>query len=83
MQLPSARACALAAILGFCNFTGANAATINDCPGYVATNVQQGSGKLTADLNLAGKPCNVYGSDISSLRLLVEYQTSDVFCVIL
>lgn len=45
------------------------------CPGYKATNVQEGSNSLEADLVLAGKPCNTYGSDLESLKLLVEYQT--------
>jgi alpha-glucosidase len=30
---------------------------------------------LTADLTLAGEPCNIYGTDIEHLRLEVEYQT--------
>ena len=50
--------------------------SIDSCPGYKASNVQKTSGKLTADLTLAGDECNVYGSDIKDLRLLVEYQSS-------
>lgn len=45
------------------------------CPGYKASNVHEGTHSLTADLSLAGKPCNVYGSDVEHLKLLVEYQT--------
>jgi len=50
-------------------------AALDSCPGYAATNVQQSSGGLTADLNLGGAACNVYGTDLTNLRLLVEYQT--------
>lgn len=51
------------------------AASVGDCPGYKATNVQHGEGKITADLTLVGDACNVYGTDLVDLRLLVEYQT--------
>ena len=30
---------------------------------------------FTADLLLAGKPCNVYGNDVAELSLVVEYQS--------
>jgi len=50
-------------------------AIIDSCPGYAATNVQQSSRGLTADLNLGGAACNVYGTDLTNLKLLVEYQT--------
>lgn len=46
-----------------------------NCPGYTATNVQQTSAGLTADLTLAGEACNVYGTDLVNLTLTVEYQT--------
>lgn len=45
------------------------------CPGYKASNVQQSANSLTADLALAGKACNTYGTDLENLKLLVEYQT--------
>ena len=45
------------------------------CPGYKASNVKEGDNSLTADLSLAGKPCNTYGTDLKNLKLLVEYQT--------
>jgi alpha-glucosidase len=45
------------------------------CPGYLANNVRTSGTGLTADLVLAGPACNVYGSDVESLSLLVEYQT--------
>lgn len=46
----------------------------NVCPGYKASNVQQTSAGLQADLTLAGTPCNVYGNDIKDLVLSVQYQ---------
>lgn len=44
------------------------------CPGYTASNVQTSDTGLTADLNLAGAGCRVYGNDIENLTLTVEYQ---------
>lgn len=45
------------------------------CPGYKASNIKIGKSTLTADLTLAGKACNVYGDDLKSLTLEVEYET--------
>lgn len=45
------------------------------CPGYSAGNVQTTNTGLTADLSLAGPACNSYGSDISALKLSVNYDT--------
>ncbi|KZF23342.1 glycoside hydrolase family 31 protein [Xylona heveae TC161] len=47
------------------------------CPGYKATNVQNSTFGLTATLSLAGTPCNLYGTDIDTLNLTVQYQTAD------
>ncbi|KAE8344047.1 putative alpha/beta-glucosidase agdC [Aspergillus arachidicola] len=47
------------------------------CPGYKASNVQENDRSLTADLTLAGNPCNTYGTDLQNLKLLVEYQTDE------
>ncbi|KAH6884189.1 glycoside hydrolase, family 31 [Thelonectria olida] len=47
------------------------------CPGYKASNVKTTGGKLTADLELAGSGCNVYGKDLAHLTLEVTYQTAD------
>jgi alpha-glucosidase len=47
----------------------------NVCPGYQGSNVQYSDTGLTADLTLAGAACNIYGTDIESLSLTVEYQT--------
>ena len=47
------------------------------CPGYSAKNVQTSPTGLTADLSLAGPACNSYGSDIQSLKLMVNYDTGN------
>jgi alpha-glucosidase len=47
------------------------------CPGYTASNVVRTPYGLTASLQLAEKACNVYGTDVDSLNLTVEYQSSD------
>lgn len=49
------------------------------CPGYSISNVQLGNTGLTADLSLAGPACNSYGSDIPSLKLMVNYDTGMEF----
>jgi alpha-glucosidase len=45
------------------------------CPGYYAAVVSTTDTGLIAKLRLAGDACNVYGTDIRRLDLLVEYQT--------
>ncbi|KAE8355353.1 putative alpha/beta-glucosidase agdC [Aspergillus coremiiformis] len=47
------------------------------CPGYKASNIQETDHAVTADLTLAGTPCNTYGKDLQNLKLLVEYQTDE------
>lgn len=44
------------------------------CPGYTASNVQTSDTGLTANLDLAGPNCSVYGNDVQNLTLTVEYQ---------
>jgi hypothetical protein len=52
--------------------------TLSKCrPGYKAMNVQTNGSKLSADLVLAGKACNVYGEDIQKLKLEVQYETRE------
>jgi len=51
------------------------AQSIASCPGYSASNVVTTATTLSADLTLAGAACNVYGKDLMSLILNVEYQT--------
>ncbi|CAJ2499684.1 Uu.00g025370.m01.CDS01 [Anthostomella pinea] len=47
------------------------------CPGYKASNVKETGTGFTADLVLADDACNVYGTDIEVLDLVVEYQAAD------
>lgn len=47
------------------------------CPGYVASDVVNSALGFSATLRLASTPCNVYGNDIDSLNLTVEYQSAD------
>ncbi|KDQ59876.1 glycoside hydrolase family 31 protein [Jaapia argillacea MUCL 33604] len=49
---------------------------LDACPGYNATNVQTTGSTLTADLVLAGAPCNVFGNDTRQLSLEVVYETT-------
>lgn len=51
--------------------------TQNECPGYKASGVVETAAGFTADLTLAGEPCNLYGIDIVDLALTVEYQTKE------
>jgi alpha-glucosidase len=50
-------------------------ALLDACPGYNATNVKADGPRLSANLILAGKPCNVFGNDIKVLNLTVVYET--------
>jgi alpha-glucosidase len=47
------------------------------CPGYKASDVASTSNGFTANLDIAGPACNVYGNDIANLTLSVEYQAAD------
>lgn len=49
----------------------------NVCPGYKASQLQETDNGISAVLELAGAPCNVYGNDIDVLNLKVEYQSKD------
>jgi len=53
----------------------------NVCPGYTANNVARTSLGLTATLTLAGTACNLYGNDLSTLNLTVQYQSADRLAV--
>lgn len=53
----------------------ADSALLDACPGYNATNVKVDGPKLSANLVLAGKSCNVFGNDIKVLDLAVVYET--------
>ena len=52
--------------------------SIESCPGYVVNSYESSGDIITANLELAGTACNVYGNDIKSLKLLVEYQSSSL-----
>jgi alpha-glucosidase len=47
------------------------------CPGYFASNVINDQYGFSATLTLAGKNCNVYGTDIEELQLRVQYQSQN------
>ncbi|KXJ86898.1 glycosyl hydrolases family 31-domain-containing protein [Microdochium bolleyi] len=47
------------------------------CPGYKAGKITETKHGFTAQLRLAGKPCDVYGRDIEELTLIVETQDVD------
>lgn len=47
------------------------------CPGYIASNVVKTANGITADLSLAGAACNLYGTDIAALTLVVDHQDAD------
>ncbi|KAJ6630222.1 glycoside hydrolase family 31 protein [Mycena sp. CBHHK59/15] len=64
------------AITGVLGGTTVDPAVLDACPGYTATNVNVYGGTLTASLKLAGKACNVFGTDIKTLALKVVYETS-------
>ncbi|KAM0433413.1 hypothetical protein ACHAPT_004291 [Fusarium lateritium] len=67
----------MSAIISLLLFISAvTAASIDACPGYGASNVEETTNGLTADLTLLGEPCNVYGTDLTELKLVVEYQTN-------
>lgn len=48
---------------------------VDSCPGYEAKNVKENSHGFVADLTLAGKACNVYGTDLKDLKLEVTYDS--------
>ncbi|OJD35735.1 alpha-glucosidase [Diplodia corticola] len=47
------------------------------CPGYKASGIKRDANGFSATLNLAGKACNVYGTDVDTLNLTVQYQNAD------
>lgn len=60
------------------NIQDPQAVNVQDvCPGYKASNVVRNSFGWTASLALAGTACNVYGTDVDTLNLTVEYQSED------
>lgn len=55
--------------------SGAVSQNLESCPGYRASNIKTTGSGLTADLTLNGPACNVYGTDLTDLKLVVEYHT--------
>lgn len=47
-----------------------------ECPGYIASDIHEDAFGFTARLKLAGKRCNVYGTDVEDLNLTVQYQSA-------
>jgi alpha-glucosidase len=47
------------------------------CPGYTASDVVRDAHGFSATLSLAGKPCNIYGTDVDTLSLTVQFQNQD------
>ncbi|KAI0033893.1 glycosyl hydrolases family 31-domain-containing protein [Vararia minispora EC-137] len=50
---------------------------VSSCPGYTLDGLQETASGLLAQLSLAGKPCNAFGTDIANLTLAVTYETPD------
>ena len=44
--------------------------------GYVLDSIVENWGGLTAQLNLAGHPCDAFGDDILNLTIRVTYETT-------
>jgi alpha-glucosidase len=65
----------LLALATLATATWVDPSVLDACPGYKATNVEVKGSSLSADLSLAGTPCNVFGQDIAKLKLEVTYET--------
>ncbi|KAI0648507.1 alpha-glucosidase [Trametes meyenii] len=76
-----ARAALAFAVLGqlvrLASATVTDPTVLDACPGYKAKNVFTFGPKLTADLVLSEKACNVFGNDIEKLKLEVTYETKN------
>lgn len=83
-MLVGSRLAALGLLASFCSaaLPPAIRAVNNDplakCPGYKASNVKTSANGLTAELKLAGKACNAYGTDLDNLVLEVTYETGEL-----
>jgi hypothetical protein len=69
----------LAAALATAHGILVDSSVLDGCPGYNATNVNVYGPRLTADLHIAGRKCNVFGEEIDWLRLEVVYETREPF----
>ncbi|KAH9974514.1 glycosyl hydrolases family 31-domain-containing protein [Russula compacta] len=50
--------------------------SVADCPGYTLDSLKEARNGFTAQLNLAGPPCNAFGKDILNLTIQVTYETA-------
>lgn len=66
----------LGQLISLASATVTDPKVLDACPGYKAKNVVDRGHKLTADLVLGGKACNVFGEDIEKLKLEVTYENS-------
>ncbi|KAG6370671.1 glycoside hydrolase family 31 protein [Boletus reticuloceps] len=48
---------------------------VTNCPGYALGSLAENEYGLTAQLSLAGTPCNAFGTDIMDLTIEVTYQS--------
>ena len=67
----------VSSLITLCNLSIASESGLlvdQKCKGYSATNVIKHDRGLTAELNLIGEGCGIYGPDLSKLRLTVEYE---------
>ncbi|KAI9567845.1 glycoside hydrolase family 31 protein [Boletus coccyginus] len=48
---------------------------VTNCPGYTLGSLTESEYGLTAQLSLAGTPCDAFGTDIASLIIQVTYQS--------
>ncbi|RPA99054.1 hypothetical protein L873DRAFT_971332 [Choiromyces venosus 120613-1] len=72
------RSAAIFASIGLVSATAfirPRAPDVNSCPGYKVTNIKETGSGLTAELQLAGTACNIYGKDLASLKLQVTYDS--------
>jgi hypothetical protein len=49
---------------------------VTDCPGYVLDSLVENWSGFTAQLNLAGRPCDAFGYDILNLTIRVTHETT-------
>ncbi|KAH9952633.1 glycosyl hydrolases family 31-domain-containing protein [Russula dissimulans] len=50
--------------------------SVADCPGYTLDSLRENKNGFTAQLHLAGPPCNAFGNDIENLTIRVAYETT-------
>ncbi|KAJ3552717.1 hypothetical protein NM688_g4009 [Phlebia brevispora] len=48
---------------------------VSNCPGYILNSLHETANTLTAQLHIAGTPCDAFGHDLADLTLEVTYDT--------